>query len=93
MVWTTVGLAGRRAFTTGINIRYFLDENIKETGYVEYRARNIYNGSIVPLLGNQGKSIIPYVYLQGESWFPLRGYPYVFSNELPGVFYVKLNGV
>lgn len=89
MEWKQVGLAGRRPFNNFVKLKYTVESAFDEFGIIRYRAVNISNGAIVPLEGNQGKKIKPYIYNNGDTWFPMRGLPYIFNTELPGWFLIK----
>lgn len=91
MNWKQVGLAARRNLGSMINIRYTLESGLDDYGIVRYRVKNIATGAIVSLEGNSGTKITPYIYRNGDTWFPMRGYPYIFSSELPGWFIVKFH--
>ncbi len=96
--WTQVGFAGRWVPRRAINLTYTLESSIDDRGVVRYRAKNISNDAIVPLSGNKGESIVNFVSFDenperdiSSSWYPMLGYPYVLSTELPGWFYVVLD--
>lgn len=95
--WTHVGYAGKWVPRT-INLNYYLEASIDDRGIVRYRAKNMTNDAIVPLGGNKGKNIRNSLIFDdnpenkiSSSFFPMKGYPYVLSTELPSWFYVVLN--
>lgn len=92
--WIHTGYAGRWVPRRPINFNYLLESSIDDHGLVHYRAKNIKNNSIITLKGRNPLNFVEFddnPERNFSSSFPMKGFPPVLSNELPGWFYVKLN--